>query len=283
MKKVAAAAACLALSLALVGCGGGDAPAQDQPAGNDAPAQEQPKEPEPKPNLSLDGVWAMDGADGTENAIFAVIDGDDMEVYFNIDGSGMIYWAGTYDQPTSPEDAHEWVSTHDKDRTALSFLGSNDDSKEFKYKDGVISFDITIQGDTANVELTKAADEFAKTIIEATAPKFAATLGEGTVIEHDGAKVLVVAANWTNNSDEAAAFDLSISTKAFQDGVQLENAFIYDSEDFDFGADSLDIQPGISQDVWLAYELRSSGVVTVQVSDLWGSDGQYDEKTYAVA
>lgn len=41
MKKVAAAAACLALSLALVGCGGGETPAQDQPAGNDAPAQEE--------------------------------------------------------------------------------------------------------------------------------------------------------------------------------------------------------------------------------------------------
>lgn len=283
MKKVAAAAACLALSLALAGCGGGDAPAQDQPAGNDAPAQEQPKEPEPKPNLNLDGVWTFDGADGTKNAMSMIIDGDTMKVTFNLDGGPMVYWAGTYTAPTSPDDAHKWTSTNDKSITGSSFMGSSSDTKDFEYKDGVISFEVTIQGDTAKVEMTKAADELAAQVIADNAPKFAATLGEGTVIEHDGAKVLVVAANWTNNSDEAAAFDLSISNKAFQDGVQLENAFIYDSEDFDFGADSLDIQPGISQDVWFAYELRSSGVVTVQVYGAWGVDGQYDERTYAVA
>lgn len=281
MKKVAAAAACLALSLALAGCGGGDAPAQDQPAGNDAPAQEQPKEPEPKPNLNLDGVWTFDGADGTKNAMSMIIDGDTMKVTFNLDGGPMVYWAGTYTAPTSPDDAHKWTSANDKSITGSSFMGSSSDTKDFEYKDGVISFEVTIQGDTAKVEMTKAADELAAQVIADNAPALEVAIGEGMVVsDYEGNPALAVKFTWTNNSDEATSFMVAAMAKAYQDGVQLDTA-IYMGDDID--TDTMkDIKPGITQDVWQVFELTSESPVEIEVEEWLGDSGILASKTIAV-
>lgn len=281
MKKVAAAAACLALSLALVGCGGGDAPAQDQPAGNDAPAQEQPKEPEPKPNLNLDGVWTFDGADGTKNAMSMIIEGDAMKVTFNLDGGPMVYWAGTYTAPTSPDDAHKWTSTNDKSITGSSFMGSSSDTKDFEYKGGVISFEVTIQGDTAKVEMTKAADELAAQVIADNAPALEVSIGEGMVVsDYEGNPALAVKFTWTNNSDEATSFMVAAMAKAYQDGVQLDTA-IYMGDDID--TDTMkDIKPGITQDVWQVFELTSESPVEIEVEEWLGDSGILASKTIAV-
>lgn len=279
MRKVAAAAASIALALALAGCGGEAA----QPEAQDGAAGQQAQEPEP--NLSLDGVWSMDGSDGTPDAITMIIDGDAMEVSFNVDGDAMLYWAGTYEQPTSPEDAHSWTSENDKERTGPSLLGSTADTKAFEYEGGVISFEVTMAGETAVVEMTKAADEVAERVVEEAAPSFAVTLGEGAVVTDsyvDG-EALVVAATWTNNSDETCAFDIYVGCKAFQNGVELETAYLSSDSGFDMGAKSLEIKPGTTLDVWVAFELRDGGEVTVEAYDLWGSDGTYAEKTYAVA
>ncbi len=282
MKKMAAAAACFALALALTGCGGGET-AQPEAQG-DAPAQEQQAqepEPAPAPNLSLDGVWTFDGADGTKNAISAIIEGDTIKVTFNLEGGPMVYWAGTYDAPASPDDAHQWTSVNDKSITGASFMGSGADTKDFSYKNGVLSFEVTIQGDTAQVDMTKAADELAAQVIADNAPALEVAIGEGMVVsDYEGNPALAVKFTWTNNSDEATSFMVAAMAKAYQDGVQLDTA-IYMGDDID--TDTMkDIKPGITQDVWQVFELTSESPVEIEVEEWLGSSGVIASKTIAV-
>ena len=46
--------------------------------------------------------------------------------------------------------------------------------------------------------------------------------------DYDGKEVIVLNINWTNNSDETTSYATSISDKVFQDGQELENAFMVD-------------------------------------------------------
>lgn len=81
--------------------------------------------------------------------------------------------------------------------------------------------------------------------------------------DYDGDPALVVTYSWTNNSSEATSFAAQLLPKCFQNGVQLDSAFVVDGVDSNGYVNEL--KPGASSTVQLAYELADQSVVTVEV------------------
>lgn len=99
--------------------------------------------------------------------------------------------------------------------------------------------------------------------------------------DYDGNAVIFVTYQFTNNSSEAASFMLYIYDKAYQDGIQLESAFIWGDDQYDSSADSLDIKPGASITVEKAYVLRNeTSPVEVEVSETFSFSDAKLEKTF---
>ena len=77
--------------------------------------------------------------------------------------------------------------------------------------------------------------------------------------------------NFTNNSDETTSFMSSVRVEAYQDGKQLEIAFVT-SGDVNMESTTTKIKTGTSLDVEQAYKLISSSDVEVEVYPLIGKD-----------
>jgi len=157
MKKLLSVLA-LASALALVGCSAADEPA----ATNDAAAPEAPaaenSTPEPEPELvDLVGDWKQANPATPNNYQQATITEDTISIdWVNEEmDSKSIYWVGTYTAPTEPGDTWTWTSERDAAATDTALLASTDDTKDFTYEDGVISYDVTAMGTTTTVKLEK--------------------------------------------------------------------------------------------------------------------------------
>lgn len=88
--------------------------------------------------------------------------------------------------------------------------------------------------------------------------------------DYNGEPALIVTYSWTNNSEETTNAMVSISEKAFQDGVELESAIIMDTSVYDSGASMKDVRPGTSIDVQCAFELANqTSPVEVELSELF--------------
>lgn len=77
-------------------------------------------------------------------------------------------------------------------------------------------------------------------------------------------KCLYVYFEMTNNSDENQAFDYLVSCKAFQNGIEIDENYIYDCEEEENG--SKEIQPGATITVAEVFEIGdSTESVTLEV------------------
>lgn len=143
MKKILSLFLVLGLCFGLTGCGG-----------NDNSKKETPKKEEKvdKP-LDLTGTWASN-EEGTYQE--AVISDGTIEInWVSEDDTRSLYWAGTYDAPTKATNEYSWTSKNDTEKTSGAMLASSDDTKEFTYKDGVISYEASAMGSTKTVKLEK--------------------------------------------------------------------------------------------------------------------------------
>jgi len=65
------------------------------------------------------------------------------------------YWVGTFPRPDHPDDKFDVTSVGDVRTMKSSVLGSQDPTKEFHFKDGVITFKFKMMGTTSTVHLSK--------------------------------------------------------------------------------------------------------------------------------
>lgn len=103
----------------------------------------------------LKGTWrSKDNAGSYQEA---VIDDTSIEINWVSDGGDTksIYWVGTFVVPTEATDSYTWISERDKEATDFAILASTDDTKEFTYKNGVLSYETSALGTTKTMELTK--------------------------------------------------------------------------------------------------------------------------------
>lgn len=99
---------------------------------------------------------------------------------------------------------------------------------------------------------------------------FAVTIdGSSKIKDYEGKPALVVDFTFTNNDDEAASFMVSVSDKAFQNGVELDRAIAMDTDAYDAGPSMKEIKPGATVQVQSAYLLVDDSDVTVEVTELF--------------
>ena len=100
--------------------------------------------------------------------------------------------------------------------------------------------------------------------------------------DYDGNPVIGVKYEYTNNGKENMMFDVAVSAQAFQDGVQLELAFMGDFSD-EYENSSKEIKTGTTLTCELYYVLTSESEVEVEVTELISLDGTKLVKTFPVA
>ena len=104
-----------------------------------------------KEPADLSGKWEAEHEEGVASYMTADIGAENIKVYFytpNGDTTAL-YWSGTYTAPTEPtKDGSEytWTSQANHDEMDKALMASQDDSKEFTYKNEELSFPISMMG-----------------------------------------------------------------------------------------------------------------------------------------
>jgi hypothetical protein len=112
---------------------------------------------------------------------------------------------------------------------------------------------------------------------------YAVTIDKATVTkDYEGKPAIVVDFTFTNNSDKDANFMFAVSSKAFQNGVELETAVITD-DGFKLADALKDIKPGTTIPVQLAYTLSDTSDVSIEATELISlDDTMLAKKTFSV-
>ncbi|WP_051226347.1 DUF5067 domain-containing protein [Butyrivibrio sp. MC2013] len=106
-----------------------------------------------------------------------------------------------------------------------------------------------------------------------------ATFGE----DYEGNPMIVIHYDFTNNSDEAQSALWSLSSKAYQDGIELDTAIALDDDMYDAGISQKEIKPGVTiEDCQEAYTLTSDSPVEFEMSELISFSDEKLEKTFEV-
>lgn len=165
-KKVLTLMMTSAVALAMItGCGGGSDSTSTSTNNNSQESTVQTSsEPTTEP-LDLTGIWDSDEIDGSYQE--AIISDSTIIINWVSDGGATtsLYWAGTYTAPTSDAEEYSWTSDRDKAQTDSALLASTDDTKDFSYKDGKISYSVSAMGMTTTYELEKTSDEVPESTI----------------------------------------------------------------------------------------------------------------------
>lgn len=150
-KKIVAVMLAGMLAVSATACSGSDANSNDEKSdSNNSEQIEEQEEP-----TDLTGTWKSEENDGSYQE--AVITEDRIEINWVSDGGDTtsIYWVGTYKSPTEAVDEYSWTSERNKEETDSALLASTDDTKDFTYKDGIISYETSALGTTTTVKLSK--------------------------------------------------------------------------------------------------------------------------------
>lgn len=115
------------------------------------------------------------------------------------------------------------------------------------------------------------------------AGKYQVEIGDATKgTDFEGNPALIVNFTFTNHSSEDTSFMFAVSAKAFQDGVELEDAIVTD-DSVDSASVLKDIKPGASIVVQRAYKLTGTSDVSVEVKKFSPfDDAQIASKTFTV-
>lgn len=146
--------------------------------------------------------------------------------------------------------------------------------REFIYVGASSLFALGLVGcgnsNTTSTSTSDAQKEEPKKSEEKQPEKYEVTIGTLTQItDYNGNPAAKITFNFTNNSDETAAFIGSVRVEAYQDGQQLEVAI---SNDVNWESASKKIKTGTSLEVEQAYSLISASDVEVEVYPLIGKD-----------
>lgn len=105
------------------------------------------------------------------------------------------------------------------------------------------------------------------------------TFGE----DYEGNRMIVIHYDFTNNSADSATALWSLSTKAYQDGVELETAIALDDSVYNAGTAQKEIKPGVTlEDCQVAYTLTSSSPVEFEMAEFVSFSDEKLEKVFNV-
>ena len=182
------------------GCGGGSEAKQPQQE-TTATVQDEVKAEEntvvaeevAEP-LDLTGNWAQKGKEGSDSFQAGYIKDGVIELFWisDDDDSHMLYWSGSYEEPTSADDEYTWESVNDKIKTDSALMASGDDTKSFDYKNGEISYEVSIMGQTGTVTLVRSDNDYTSF----------APAGGSSGEAQDGQQIELVESGYSINSND---------------------------------------------------------------------------------
>ncbi|GKU24067.1 hypothetical protein [Clostridium folliculivorans] len=105
----------------------------------------------------LKGDWKQENSKSDDSYQTAIISGDTIEIYWVSDkgDTKSLYWAGSFETPTTADEPYSWTSKNDHNKTKSSLLASNDDTKKITYQNGELSYEASAMGTTTKVKLKK--------------------------------------------------------------------------------------------------------------------------------
>lgn len=160
MKRILAVAFSVILSISLVACG--STPESSEVVESSTTSTPAPTtEPTPETVPDLTGVWKQTDADDSYQK--AIITSDTIEITWETENSSSLYWAGSFDPPTTAEEPYVWESKNNHALTDPALLASEDESKIFTYEDGYISYEVSALGITSTLKIEKISDEIPPT------------------------------------------------------------------------------------------------------------------------
>lgn len=121
-----------------------------------------PAVPEDTEPPDLTGVWRQVDSGDEDFYQQAQIEGDVIEIYWVDTAQGTetasLYWAGTFTPPETGDKTYSWESQRDKEKTDMAILASTDDTKTFTYTKNQLSYEVSVQGQSATVHLERVED-----------------------------------------------------------------------------------------------------------------------------
>lgn len=149
-KKIVTLLTATTLALSISACGG-----NNNDNGTKEPDTKTTATTEEQTPTDLTGTWHSEENDGSYQE--AIITENAIEINWVSDGgkTKSLYWAGTYTAPTEYTQKYSWISKNDTEKTDSALLASSDETKEFTYENGKISYEASALGTTTTIELTK--------------------------------------------------------------------------------------------------------------------------------
>ena len=281
---IGVSALCLLVGLFIIG-------KSDSGEGNSNKKSDTKQEQGSDSDFDLTGEWKQTNSNSKDSYQAAYIHDDTIEIYWVNESSGTIslYWAGTFESPQKSTSEYTWESENDTTRTNSALLASSDETKLFKYKNGVISYSASAFGATTTIKLKM--EDWAYTDYQIPTQNSSSASLNGRIVDAGnigdfyveinpeftitqnryGETVIVLSFNWRNDSSETTHASVEFDTTAFQDGIELDRS--YDSSLLDNDNDSKDIRPGAQITVDKAFVLGNiSSPVEFEVSEWlsWG-------------
>lgn len=315
MKKLIALCLAGTLALSLAACGGTDTSESTAPAASSeaaSSAAEATPAPTPEPAPDLTGVWTqVDAGDSYQQA---TIQGDTIEInWIGTDGTSALYWAGSFSAPSTADEPYTWTSTNDTSKTSGALMASSDETKDFTYEDGKISYSVSMMGVTTTLQLEKTGEVEASSDAAAsgttTDGEGVATFADG-VLTTDGYTITItdyrviqpgetgneygdipVIAFWYDTTNTGADSDINASSawimvfEAIQDNDPnvvntLNMGMLPDSQFLD--SQTQTIKEGGTVSNAIAYELDDTTTpVTLVASNI--VEGEYGRQDFAIA
>ena len=103
----------------------------------------------------LTGEWQQVNSNAEDSYQTATITDDTITVNWVAPDTTALYWAGSFEAPTTADEPYTWDSVNDTEQTANALLASSDETKTFTYEDGQISYSVSAMGVTTTVKLEK--------------------------------------------------------------------------------------------------------------------------------
>lgn len=95
---------------------------------------------------------------------------------------------------------------------------------------------------------------------------------------YEGKPTVIITYQYTNNADEAAAFDITFETAVFQNGIECSSDYIYDEDD-----GMKEIRPGTTITLTKSYVLNdTTSDIEVEVSGFISFDNTVITKTFTI-
>ena len=152
-KKILTAMIAAALLAMLTACGGTASTSTDNGSAQNTASQKA----EEKQPADLTGDWKQVNSSSDDSYQQATISGDTIEIYWVSDNgnSKSLYWAGSFEAPTTADEPYSWESKNDHDKTDSALMASSDDTKKFTYEKNQISYEASALGTTTTIRLEK--------------------------------------------------------------------------------------------------------------------------------